>query len=310
MTKNKVNNENTSINKFLKLDPEPKYGSVINISPIIRKIMAPNSGPFTLHGTGTYIIGKGSVAVIDPGPYDKLHVKSILNATNGEKITHIFITHTHLDHSPASFLLKELTGAKTYGFGKHGSGNNVILDEEGADLQFIPDCYVINEQVFYGSGWTLIAIHTPGHTSNHVCYSLKEENVMFTGDHVMGWSTTVVSPPDGNMGDYMESLKKLLKRDETYYFPTHGPKISNPQSFVRALISHRKMRENQVINRLQKSPSLIDEMIPDFYATTNTRLWPAAARSLLALLDYLLVKNVVSVEGKDKRNGRWSYIEQ
>ncbi len=310
MIKKKVN-KNSSINHFLALDEKPKYGSVINISPLIRKIMAPNSGPYTLHGTGTYIVGKGSVAVIDPGPYDKLHVKSILNATKREKISHILVTHTHLDHSPAASLLKDSTGAKTFGFGKHGSGNKELSqDDEGADLEFIPDYHVKDGELFYGPDWTLSSIHTPGHTSNHVCFSLLEENVMFTGDHVMGWSTTVVSPPDGNMGDYINSLKKLLERNETHYFPTHGPKIDNPQNFVRALISHRKMRESQLINRLKKRTSTIDEMIPDFYATTNSRLWPAAARSLLALLNYLLQKKLVSFEGSDKRHARWSYLEK
>ncbi len=309
MIKKKIN-KNSSINKFLKLDSKPEYGSVINISPKIRKIMASNSSPFTLHGTGTYIVGKGSVAVIDPGPYDKSHIQAILNATKGEKVSHIFITHTHLDHSPAASLLKEATGSRTYGFGKHGLGNEELSqDDEGADHEFTPDYYIADKEKFYGAGWTLTGIHTPGHTSNHVCYSFIEENVMFTGDHVMGWSTTVVSPPDGNMGDYIKSLKKLLERNEVYYYPTHGPKIENPQNFVRALISHRKMRETQLINRLKKGAATIDEMIPDFYASTNSRLWPAAARSLLALLNYLQKKNMVSFDGSTNREAKWYYLK-
>ena len=191
------------------------YGKVEQVSPLIRRIVAPNPGPFTFKGTGTYILGVGEVAIIDPGPSIEKHVDSILEGLKGEKITHQLITHTHVDHSPASAQISNLTGAPTYAFGPHGLGllNDTEKVEEGGDFEFIPDNLVFDGEILEGTGWTVECVHTPGHTSNHICYFLMQENALFSGDHVMGWSTTVISHPDGDMGAYIDSLEKLLKED-------------------------------------------------------------------------------------------------
>jgi len=209
------------------------YGVATHAGIGIRRIMAKNPGPFTYHGTGTYIIGKGEVAVIDPGPDIPSHVNSLLDALDGEKVSHILVTHTHRDHSPAANALKLATGAETYGFGPH-SRNKGPSVEEGADYDFIPDIATIDGDIIEGRDFCFEAIHTPGHTSNHLCFSLKKHGVLFPGDHVMGWSTTVVSPPDGNMALYRSSLQRLLERDEKIYLPTHGPAILNPYEYVKS----------------------------------------------------------------------------
>ncbi|PHQ68658.1 MAG: hypothetical protein COB93_10140 [Sneathiella sp.] len=186
---------------FLK-DLEFEYGVSEQLSPLIRRVIANNPSAFTFHGSGTYIIGKGEVAVIDPGPLDDEHIAALTRALKGEMVTHILITHTHMDHSPAAEPLKQLTGAKTYGFGPHGSGKPDLQLEEGGDMDFVPDVTIMDGDVIVGNGWTVEAIHTPGHLSNHMCFGLLEEKTLFTGDHVMGWSTTVVSPPDGDMSPF------------------------------------------------------------------------------------------------------------
>ena len=202
-----------------------EYGEVAELSGNIRRVIANNPGPFTLHGTGTYILGRGNVAVIDPGPPDPGHIEAIKAATVGERITHVLVTHTHMDHSPGCRLLREATDADTYGYGPHGAGKieQGVPVEEGGDMDFAPDVKVSDGDVIEGDGWSVECVYTPGHTSNHICYQLREERALFTGDHVMGWSTSIVSPPDGDMKSYMASLRRLLERNDTVYWPTHGP---------------------------------------------------------------------------------------
>ena len=225
--------KNKNINDLLQKDRKPVYGKVEQISKGIRRVMAPNPSPYTLHGTGTYIIGEGKVAIIDPGPNNQVHINALLKAITGEKLTHIFVTHTHADHSPASLPIKKVTGALIIGYGPHYKKNKYDENfEEANDLKFIPDIFITDGQLINGENWNIEAIHTPGHTSNHMCYSYLEKESIFTGDHVMGWSTTVIIPPDGDMGSYMRSLKKLLDRDEKFYIPTHGPIINNPKKFA------------------------------------------------------------------------------
>ena len=243
---------------------------------------------FTLHGTGTYIIGKGNVAIIDPGPNISEHITAVLEAIQGETVTDIVITHTHIDHSPATPHMKAATQATTWGFGPHGTAHTGEQVEEGADYDFIPDRELRDNMLVEGDGWTLEAIHTPGHTSNHICLALKEENIMFSGDHVMGWSTSVISPPDGDMGSYLQSLEKLLARQEIRYWPTHGPAIESPQEFVQAFIAHRKKREADIKSCLDAGVTKIPDIVERLYKTTDPKLYGAAGRSVLAHLIHMV----------------------
>lgn len=262
------------------------YGRCDRVSPLIRRVTANNPGPFTYKGTGTYIIGRGEVAVIDPGPLDEAHLEAILAATNGERITHIPVTHTHNDHSPLAARLKAETGAKTYAYGPHGAGKaeEGVKVEEGGDMAFAPDVTLRDGERIEGHGWTLEAVFTPGHTSNHLCFALKEERALFTGDHVMGWSTTVIVPPDGDMTAYFKSLEKLLARNDDVLWPTHGPPIRDVKAFIRALIDHRRTREAAVLACLQDGLTDIREMVKRIYVDVDPRLHPAAALSLRAHL--------------------------
>ena len=279
------------------------------ISFLVKKLMAPNPSPFTLYGTGTFIIGRKEICIIDPGPIIESHIYNLLNKIDKSLITHILITHTHADHSPAANILKKETGAKTFAFASSPKGIKGTKFEEAHDNEFIPDELLKDNDIITGKDWTIKAIHTPGHTSNHLCYSLEEEKILFTGDHVMGWATTVVVPPDGNMDDYISSLKKLLCHDYKIYYPTHGECIKNPKKYVRGLIAHRKMREIQILNELKKNSLSINEMTPKFYSSTDKRLWPAASMSLLATLLSLEKKNKISSKKNDLKDNEkvWVY---
>jgi glyoxylase-like metal-dependent hydrolase (beta-lactamase superfamily II) len=261
------------------------YGEVDRLTPLIRRVIARNPTPFTFHGTGTYIIGRGEVAVMDPGPDMPEHIDAILAALEpGETVSHILITHTHNDHSPGAAPLQQRTGAKTFGFGPHGSGRPEGMVEEGGDRNFHPDVRLRDGDVVSGPGWTIKAIHTPGHCSNHLCYRLREERALFTGDHVMGWSTTVVSPPDGDMQAYMRSLGRLIAAEDAILWPTHGPPITDPQPFLKAYLAHRVDREKQVLEVLAGGPKTISDLVDVLYATLDKRLIPAARRNILAHL--------------------------
>ena len=280
---------------------EFEYGDCDEVSPLIRRVVAKNPSAFTYKGTGTYIIGHGDVAVIDPGPLLNEHVEALLRALEGETVSHILITHTHSDHSPAAKPLKALTGAATYGFGPHGSGqhgrDDVQVEEDG-DMEFVPDVEVGHGDIIEGDGWTIECVYTPGHTSNHMCFALLEEKALFTGDHVMGWSTSIVSPPDGNMEQYMASLHLLLERDDEIYWPTHGPAITDPKPFVRSFIAHREDRERQIMEQLAAGRTRIQDMVPIMYAAVDRKLYPAAARSVLAHMEHLVARGAVRTEGR------------
>ena len=287
----------TGIPFIRELDIE--YGKVDQVSPLIRRVVARNPGGFTFKGTGTYIIGRGTVAMIDPGPLLDAHIDALMQAIEGERLTHILITHTHSDHSPAAAPIKAATGARTYGFGPHGSGragDGVAVEEDG-DMAFVPDVAVKHGQRIAGDGWTFECVHTPGHTSNHMCFALEEEKALFTGDHVMGWSTSVISPPDGNMADYMASLRLLLDRDDEIYWPTHGAPIRDPKPFVKAFIAHREERERQILAQIAAGHHTIGEMVPIMYKDVDSRLHPAAARSVLAHMTHLAETGRVRCDG-------------
>ncbi len=285
------------------------YENIDNISFLVRKIMAPNPSPFTLYGTGTFIIGRKQICIIDPGPLIEGHINNLLKKIEKKLISHILITHTHADHSPAAEIIKLETGAKTYAFDSYPKGVIGSKFEEAHDKNFIPDEKLSDNDIIKGEDWTIKAIHTPGHTSNHLCFGLEEENILFTGDHVMGWATTVVVPPDGDMDDYTSSLKKLLSHGYSAYYPTHGDVIKNPLKYVRALIAHRKMREVQILDELKKNSLSINEMVPRFYSTTHKKLWPAASMSLLATLISLEKKKKISTKKKgiEENDKVWVY---
>jgi glyoxylase-like metal-dependent hydrolase (beta-lactamase superfamily II) len=261
-----------------------EYGVLKPVTPLVRRLVARNPGPFTFRGTGTYIVGRGTVAVIDPGPDLSDHVDALLRALRGETVSHILVTHTHLDHSPAAAALKAATGAPTYGYGPHGGERAAGGSEAGADFDFAPDMVLRDGDAVEGPDWRLTAVHTPGHTSNHLCFALAEERALFTGDHVMGWSTSVISPPDGDMAAYRRSLEELLERDDAVYIPTHGAPIADPKPHVRAFLAHRAEREAAILRRIAAGDETIPAMVAAIYADIDPRLHPAAARSVLAHL--------------------------
>jgi len=282
-----------------------EYGAVAELSPLIRRVVARNPSPFTLYGTGTYIVGRGRVAIIDPGPMIDEHIEALKRAVMGETVTHILVTHTHLDHSPAARPLKEAVSAPIWGCGPHGTAVTGAKVEEGADLEHVPDVELHDGDTVAGEGWTIEAVHTPGHTSNHLCLSLREERTLFSGDHVMGWSTSVISPPDGNMRNYLASLRKLLARDERLYWPTHGPAIEDPKPFVDAFIAHREERERQILACIEAGLATIPEMVARIYADVDPRLHRAAGRSVLAHLEHMVETGRVGCEGPPTIESRY-----
>ncbi len=283
-----------------------EYGVPSYLDDNIRRIIAHNPSHFTLHGTGTYIIGKDNVAVIDPGPDDDQHIDNLLKSLEGEKISHIFITHTHKDHSPAAKKLHDITGAPTYGFGKHPrvSSKSIIAVEEGADYDFIPIININDNEVYEGTNWKIRAIHTPGHTSNHVCYELLEKNILFSGDHLMAWSTTVISPPDGNMSQYLKSLYKLLDLPIKKCWPTHGPCIDNVRTFIESTISHRNFREKQILESLKFKKNIF-EIVKDLYKEKDPILYPAASLSVMAHIIHLIEKGKVYTNSDVSLNSKF-----
>ena len=274
-----------------------EYGRSDQVSPLIRRVIANNPGPFTFTGTGTYIVGRGQVAVIDPGPDMPEHLAAILAAIEGETVSAIVVTHHHIDHSPLAGPLKAATGAPIYGCAVKtpDCGDS---GEAGGDGDFHPDVEVCGGGArIAGPGWTLEAIATPGHTSNHICYALLEENAVFTGDHIMGWSTTVITPPDGDMTDYMESLDRIRARDFATMWPTHGPPVREVGPFIDAYAAHRRAREAQILAALQAGPARIGEMVPSLYADVDPKLHPAAARSVLSHMIDLARRGRVTTDG-------------
>jgi len=271
-------------------DIEFDYGACDQVSPLIRRVVANNPGPFTFKGTGTYIVGRGEVAVIDPGPDLPDHLAAILKAVEGERVTAIAVTHHHADHSPLAGPLKAATGAPIYGCAVRSHAEedpDAPRMEAGHDLAFAPDISLCGGGEIAGPGWTLEAIPTPGHTSNHLCFALREENALFSGDHIMGWSTTVITPPDGDMTDYLDSLTRIRARNFDVLWPTHGPPIREVTPFIDAYVAHRQERLDQILLALSQGPSTIRDLVPKLYADVDVRLHPAAARSMLAGIIHL-----------------------
>jgi glyoxylase-like metal-dependent hydrolase (beta-lactamase superfamily II) len=285
-------------------------GKVDEPMPGVRRLLCNNPSPFTFKGTVSYIIGRGKVAIIDPGPDNPEHCAALLDAVRGETVTHIFVTHTHRDHSPGVPAIKAATGATVLAEGPHRAaralhvGDGPRLDASN-DTDFKPDRALADGEVVRGDGWTIEAITTPGHTANHMAYAFREANVVLSGDHVMAWSTPVVSPPDGSMGDYMASLQKLAKRSEPIYFPGHGPAVRSAPRFVAAYILHRKAREASILNQLAKGETDIPSVVGAIYANLDPRLVKAAGMSVLAHLEDLVARGQAATNGPPSIEGRY-----
>ncbi len=286
-----------------------EYGVADTVSPLIRRVVAKNPSAFTFKGTGTYIVGRGTVAVIDPGPLLVEHVSALTGALAGETVSHILITHTHADHSPAAAPLKEATGAQTFGFGPHGSGRTRELEhdpglgsgpfEEGGDRAFVPDVRMREGDAAAGPGWHLTALETPGHTSNHLCFRLVEEDAVFTGDHIMGWSTTAIGPPDGDMAAYKRSLARFLPPGDvraSRFWPTHGPPVRDTVGLVQAYLAHRREREELILHAMERGATTIPDVVARVYLGLDPRLVAAAGRTTLAHLIELIDRGTVVAE--------------
>ena len=292
------------------LEFQPAHGQAVPVAANVQRITVNNPSPFTFHGTNSYIVGGSSVAVVDPGPEDEAHLRALLSALKGREVTHILVSHTHRDHSPLSRRLKEETGALIVGQGPHRPARPLFAGEtnpfaESADTAFSPDILVGDGETIEGDGWRVRAIHTPGHTANHTAFALEETGLLFSADHVMAWATTIVAPPDGSMADFMSSLEKLLARDDRLYLPGHGGPIREPASFLRGLRAHRRMRERAVLERIRSGDRLIPDMVKAIYATTDPRLHGAAALSVLAHLEDLVEKGLVTTEGPPSLKGAY-----
>ena len=284
---------------FLREDPLP-HGAVEQIAPGIRRIVCANPGPFTFRGTNTYLIGRGEVAVLDPGPADAAHLAAILRATASERITRILVSHTHRDHSPGAAALVAATGATTFGHGPHVTPPDA--GGEGGDHAFRPDIALPDGATVESDDWRVTALHTPGHCANHLCFALENEaapGILFSADHVMSWSTTVVSPPDGDMAAYMASIARIAARDDRLYLPGHGPPLPDPAPFVAALAAHRREREAKVFHALRAARrATAAELVPPVYGPDlDPKLVPAAARSLLAHLIKLATEGMAARDG-------------
>jgi glyoxylase-like metal-dependent hydrolase (beta-lactamase superfamily II) len=279
-----------------------KPGDVIRLSPRVRRILADNPGPFTFKGTNTYIVGESHVAIIDPGPDDPVHITAILSAVQNETVAAVLVTHTHNDHSPAARALKQATGAEIIGCAPYAPARALALGEINSldaanDLDHKPDWHLHEGERFQGDGFSLVCVETPGHTMNHLAFALPEDNALFSGDHVMGWSTTIVAPPDGAMRPYIASLEKLLTRDDRIYWPAHGGAVEDPRHFVKALLQHRRARETAICERLKAGDTKIEKIVANVYIDLDPHLTHAAALSVLAHLEDLVAREVAVSDG-------------
>jgi glyoxylase-like metal-dependent hydrolase (beta-lactamase superfamily II) len=270
---------------------EVSPGEAVQLSPGVRRVVVDNPGAYTFKGTSTFIVGRGRVAVIDPGPADERHLAALLHAVRGETVTHILLTHSHADHSPLARRLKQETGAITYAQGSAAAtaGEGLRLDSS-IDHDFVPDVTLRDGEAVTGPGWTLEALFTPGHMSNHMCFALREEQALFSGDHVMAWATSVIAPPDGDMAQYFDSLRKLLAREDQVYHPGHGPSRRDPLPLVRGYLAHRRMREEAIRLRVAQGARSVAEIVAAVYADLDPRLHGAAALSTTAHLEHLVAQ--------------------
>ncbi|TBN13418.1 MBL fold metallo-hydrolase [Agrobacterium cavarae] len=290
------------------LEFQPAYGTPVKVAENVQRLTVNNPSAFTFHGTNSYIVGGHSVAVIDPGPEDEAHFQALMRALEGREVTHIFVSHTHRDHSPLAKRLKAATGAVTVAEGPHRAARPLHEGErnpfaESADSDFVPDLALGDNETLTGDGWALTALHTPGHTANHAAFALDRDGIVFSADHVMAWATTIVAPPDGAMSDYMASLDRLLERDDRLFLPGHGGPVNDPAAFMRGLRTHRRMREKAVLTRINAGDRTIAEMVKVIYRSTDPRLHGAAALSVLAHIEDLIEKGLVETDGPPSLTG-------
>ncbi|RWM31951.1 MBL fold metallo-hydrolase [Mesorhizobium sp.] len=281
---------------------DPAYGHAVTVAPDVLRITANNPSPFTFHGTNSYIVGRETLAVVDPGPDDDTHLQTLLAAIGGRPVSHVFVSHTHRDHSPLTARLKQRTGATVLAEGPHRPARPLRIGEvnpldASADLDFVPDVALADGSLTHGDGWTIRTVLTPGHAANHAAFALEGTGVLFSADHVMAWATSIVAPPDGAMADYMKSLDKLIERDDRLLFPGHGGPVSAPRKFMRGLKTHRKMRERAILERIRNGDRTIKDMVAAIYRDTDPRLHGAAGLSVLAHLEDLVVRGLVATEG-------------
>ena len=290
----------------LERDFDPVYGAAEPVSPLVRRVVCRNPGPFTFTGTNSYVVGHGDVAIVDPGPDDDAHLEALMAAVAGETVSHIVVTHCHRDHSSLAPRLKERTGAPVYGSGQVPA---VEADKTGGlddafDLAFRPDEILGHGDVIAGRTWTLETLLTPGHTSDHLVLALVQEGALLSGDHVMAWSTSVVAPPDGDMADYLASLRLLLGRGEDVYWPGHGGPSRTPQRLVRALLAHRQMREAAILERIRQGDRTVADVVTAVYRDVDPRLHGAAGLSALAHVEHLIAQGKVACDGKASLNAQ------
>lgn len=292
------------------LEFRPAYGEAVTVADNVRRVTVNNPSAFTFHGTNSYIAGRDSLAIIDPGPEDEAHYQALMAAIGGREVSHIFVSHTHRDHSPLSARLKQATGALVVAEGPHRSARPLHDGErnpfaESSDTGFTPDIALDDNESISGDGWTMTALHTPGHTANHAAFALEGTGVVFSADHVMAWATTIVAPPDGAMSDYMASLDRLLEREDRLFLPGHGGPVNEPTAFMRGLRTHRRMRERAILARIRAGDRTIPEMVKVIYHSTDIRLHGAAALSVLAHIEDLVERGEVFTEGPPSLAGQY-----
>ena len=290
---------------------DPAHGRAVTVAPDVLRITAANAGPFTFHGTNSYVIGRDALAVVDPGPDDDAHLDALLAAIGDRPVSHIFVSHTHRDHSPLAARLKERTGAPLLAEGPHRPARPLRIGEvnpldASADMAFVPDVALHDDALTLGDGWTIRTALTPGHAANHSVFALEGTGILFSADHVMAWATSIVAPPDGAMADYMRSLDRLIERDDRLLLPGHGGPVTAPRKFMRGLKTHRKMRERAILERIAKGDRTIKEMVAAIYRDTDPRLHGAAGLSVLAHLEDLVARGLVATEGEPAIDGIFS----
>lgn len=287
---------------------DPHYGQGVNVGPDVQRVTVRNPSPFTFHGTNSYVVGRDTLAVIDPGPDDEAHLQTLLGVIAGRPVSHILVSHTHRDHSPLAARLKESTGALVMAEGPHRPARPLHIGETNAldasaDTTFIPDIALPDGALVAGDGWAIRTVLTPGHTANHAVFALEGTGILFSADHVMAWATSIVAPPDGAMADYMASLDRLIERDDRLLLPGHGGPVTKPRAFMRGLKTHRKMRERAILERLRAGDRTVPDMVRAIYRDTDPRLHGAAGLSVLAHLEDLVARGMVSTDAAPAIDG-------